>query len=359
MPIVDSSGTDRTAYTPYLAPKGKPESAEDILFNTIKNILTITGGGIGASSGLADFGTTSIPGALAGAGLGRGIGEGIHNIYKQQSGQPMDTYAPFKAIPEGALMEAGGQVGGNLLGKVAESLLPANSQSLKDVLATNRGGVRQEFHGSSVPIESPQKGFVQTGNKGNQVFFTTPNAEVASSMGLRRAFLDNGPEAFNKGIFPEPVMNKYGMSKVNEMELHTPVSMAKANELGNILGLSKQDINDSIKNSIVKGDIDADTLWIQYLARNNSAGETGSVHDIGNDMIQKLKDAGYRRLSVNMDPMSSPKETIHFEPEQDLYSQSQMKALQDRLSAPTKQPMPEYMKQIADILSKSAITNKR
>ncbi len=361
MPLTDTTGTDPTAYAPLdsLPSTPKPQGYDDILFNTIKNILTIAGGGVGAGSGLLSAGTTSIPGALAGAGLGRGMGEGIHNLYKQQSNQPIDVLAPFKAIPEGAGMEMGGQIGGQLIGKLAEALKPMESQSLKDVLATNNGGLRQEFHGSNVPIENPQKGFVQTGNKGNQVFFTTPNPEVAYGMGMRRSYLSNGPEAFEAGIEPQVVMNRYGMSKANEFELHSPVSMARANELGSMLGLPQSEINESIKNSIRKGDIDADTLWIQFVARHNPEGEVGSLHDVGNDVIQRMRDAGYRRLSVNMDPMASTKETIHFEPEQDLYSPAQIKVLQERLNNPQKQPLSSVSQQLSNILAKSAVTEKK
>ncbi len=361
MPIVDSNSNDKTAYVPNLSKDSNSKTNyDDMLFNTIKNILTISGGLVGAGGGtMLEPGGGSVAGALAGSGLGRGLGQSIQNLYGQQSNRPIDPLAPYKAIPEGAGMELGGQVGGSLLNKLYSSLAPETTQSLKDVLATDNGKLRTEFHGSNTKIDNPQKGFVQTGNKGNQVFFTTPNYDVANSMGMRRSFLDNGVEAFNAGKMPEVTMNQYGMAKANQFDLHTPVSMAKANQLGNILGLSKSDINESIKNSIMKGDIDADSLWNQYLGRTNPAGETNSVHDVGNDMIEKLKNAGYRRMSVNIDPMASPKETIHFEPESDLYNPSKLNALKERLSTPQKQESSQLSKALIDILSKSAVNQTR
>ena len=331
----------------------------DALFDTIKDILTVGGGTIGAGSGLLDFGATSLPGALAGAGLGRGAGEAIKNLYKQQSNQPVDTNSPYKEIPAGSEMEMGGQVGGQLLGKMANALMPkeTSAEILSRMLAQgSEGSPRIEMHGSDISIPNPQKGFVKGGSKGNQVFFTTPDPEVANSFGIKSIFMNN-PEkfGFNTDKFPSPVINKYAMAPVNELKLTSPISMEKASDLGQTLGLKESDINESIKNSIYNGGIDSDMLWNQYLARH--AGKSlpsqigDSVQEAGNAMVDTLKNQGYRRFSTNMDPGFGSQETVHFYPEEDLYhigsNKFNMNPQQQKISSPAQDLLNQISRSLA------------
>lgn len=364
MPITDTAGTDPTARAiqstlPSTA-TSKPQSPEDMLFDAIKNILMIGGGGIGAASGLADFGTTSIPGALAGAGLGRGIGEGIHNIYKYNANKPMDTYAPFKAIPEGAGMEMGGQVGGQLLGKIAQILKPTEITTLPGVLTTDSNNIlRKEYHGSSQPIMNPVAGRVNTGTKGSEGFYTTPSRDIAENMG-GVSFFKQGLANMDGGTIPKPIITPYYMSRVNEMNIVPPVSFKTANELGETLGMTKPEIDKAIMTSLnTHGSIDGEHLWETFSRMKEVTGndyrETGAV------MTDAMKKAGYRRLKVNMDPGSKPAETFHYYPEEDLYplGSEKLKELQGRLAVGSKEPLSKFQKNVYDLLSKAAISGEK
>ncbi len=330
-----------------------------MLFDAIKNILTIGGGGIGAASGLLDAGTTSIPGALLGAGLGRGAGEGIHNLYKQQSGQPIDTYSPFKAVPEGAIMEAGGQVGGALLGKLAQALRPNEIVTLPGVLASDADNVlRREYHGSDRPIMEPVTGRVNTGTKGSEGFYTSPSREIAENMG-GMSFFKNGTADLSGGNIPKTVVTPYYMARVNELNIVPPVSYANAVSLGENLGMSKEEINKAISNSLnTHGTIDGEHLWETFSRMKEMTGS--DYRDTGGLMTDAMKKAGYRRMVVNMDPGSKPAETFHYYPEEDLYplGSEKLKALQNRLSIGEQKPLSDELKQLLDLAGKSAATKQ-
>ncbi len=359
--VSDTTGTDLTARAiPSTLPSmavSKPQGYDDILFDTIKNILMLGGGGVGAASGLLDAGTTSIPGAIVGAGLGRGMGEGIHNLYKQQSGKSIDTYAPFKAIPEGATMEMGGQAGGALLGKLAQLIKPTEITTLPGVLTTDSNNIlRKEYHGSSEPIMSPVAGRVNTGTKGSEGFYTTPSRDIAENMG-GVSFFKQGLANMDGGAIPKPIITPYYMSRVNEMNIVPPVSFKTANELGETLGMTKPEIDKAIITSLnTHGSIDGEHLWETFSRmkemRGNDYRETGAV------MTDAMKKAGYRRLKVNMDPGSKPAETFHYYPEEDLYplGSPKLKELQERLAAGSKEEISPLTQKMIDLLSKTAIS---
>ncbi len=338
----------------------EPTRTEDLhakygepLVEALKTLLTIGGGVVGAEAGPL--------GALAGAGLGSAGAKALENTYKSaifgKNAVPSATYG----LPEAALKGSTAEMGGQVLGKVASSTLKdilreqVPQKSLKDYLATDANNVlRSEYHGSSEPILNPVKGKTDS-TKGSEVFFTSPQRDTANSFATLRAYQKLDPEEYMRGVLPQGHVTPYMMSKVNTMNITPPVSFAKASELGEIMGVPKEQIDKSIMNSMSQhGNIDGEKLWEDFLSYRNKHGELGNIADIGTDMIQKLKDAGYRRLLTNMDPGLANRETVHMFPEEDLYSVGgqKLKDLQNRIELSNKKTQPILSDELAKLLGK-------
>ncbi len=360
MAVTDTAGTDPTARVSaplqYTSPS-RPEGYDDILFNAIKNILTVGGGIVGAGGGtMLEPGGGTVAGGLAGAGLGRGAGEAIHNLYKQQSGQPVDVNSPYKAIPEGAGLEMGGQVGGKLLGALAQKLAPIYYQSVGDVLEGEGGNLRKEFHGSKGPILEPVPGKVFTGTKGDQVYYTTPDYRYAQDVGRMASAKSGNYEGYGNVVVTPNLM-----SKVPQLDIHTPISKADAFKLGEMLDFPKEDVISAAKDSITPEGVDANNFW-DALAKFRAVKKyDGDYLAAGADMSEKVKDAGYRRMSINIDPGTGSKETIHYFPQEDLYpvGSAKLAELKQRLAMGKKEPLSPLSQKMIDIFSKSAMTEAK
>ena len=240
-----------------------------------------------------------------------------YQAWSEAYGLPNSNDTLSSGLAKGAGLALMAALSGGL-GKTNQ--LPHNTEiPITDVLEHNNGVLRKEYHGSSEPILEPQSGKTLTGTKGPDVFFTTPDRNVANSFGFLRSFQKNGPEAFNYGKIPEAAITENYMKKGNQFELQSPVNIDKANEIANLLGISKEDLNQSLANSISHQGVDADNLWNNLIARHNTEGEMGNLMDIGKSAIDRLRGAGYNRMRINTNPGSDALETIHFSPESDVF----------------------------------------
>ncbi len=343
----------------------EPTTSEDLdakigqpLINALKAALTIGGGVVGSEAGPA--------GAVGGAGLGNAAGQSLENTYKTLLFGNNAVPSAIHRLPEAAVQGAGAEMGGQVLGKGLNAILsntlrePVSQQSLKDYLATDNNNIlRSEYHGSSEPIMNPVVGKADS-TKGRDVFFTSPEKALANNFATLRAYQKMDPEVFNKGTLPQGNITPYFMSKVNTLNFASPVSFEKANEVGQLMGISKDDVTKSILESMNQhGNIDGEHLWEKFAMLRNMEGEYGSPADVGGKMTDILKNAGYRRLLVNMDPGVPQKETVHFFPEEDLYPAAgqRLQALKDKIELNNQQTQPMVSNELSQILGK-VLSNK-
>ncbi len=344
----------------------EPTRSEDLdakigqpLINALKAALTIGGGVVGSEAGPA--------GAVGGAGLGNAAGQSLENTYKTLLFGNNAVPSAIHGLPEAAVQGASAEMGGQVLGKGISSALKdiltekVPQRNLKDILDTDANNIlRSEYHGSNEPILEPTKGRANTGTKGPDVYYTSPQRDTANSFATLRAYQKMNPETFNEGTLPKGSVTPYLMSKVNTLNLANPVSFDKANELAQLMGISKEDATKSILESMNQhGNIDGEYLWEKFAALRNTKGEFGSPMEVGKGMIDVLRDAGYRRMRVPMDPGLKPVETIHFEPETDLYAvgSQKLKDLQNKLELENQQTQPVISSKLAELLGKG-ISNK-
>jgi len=220
---------------------------EDFLYDLIKGALAMTGGTLGAGAGgVGGAGIGAVPGAMAGSALGYGAGESIKNFAKEMQNQPIDIMSPVKVLPEGAAMEAGGQMLGKGLrylgGKLIDKAAPTSEavQNLINSLKRNASGkLETVFHGSTESIPNPNISQTQTGLGGN-TFYTTPLKPMAEAFAefrkLREPF-------FNDRSKIPSVINEYYQRPVQEAALNYDT----APEIGQKLGITPDKIQKAIE----------------------------------------------------------------------------------------------------------------
>lgn len=289
----------------------------DRLFEIIKDILTVGGGMTGAA--LGPFG------ALGGAALGRAGGEGIHNLYRQQSGQPTDNATLLKNALEGATMEAGGQVAGKAIGYGLDKLKP-------NVIMGEMGPVIQK-HGSYMDIPNPEPKS-RTGML--QAFHTTPNSDVANRYAGRQTelqFLGGNPEA-------KYTINEYVAKPAKTLDMVSdPVSGLE--EFGRILKLSPDRIQMAINQTYGLNPPEFPGPNT-YHAMRKMITQYGKANDMSFSEAQKaihdlIRNAGYGRVYKPL--LAEGNELIHLDPANQLIYK------------------PEYDKQVANIETAKALMN--
>ncbi len=291
-------------------------TSEDFLYDTIKGLLTMTGGALGAGSGLLSGGTTSIPGAIVGAGLGGGMGESIKNYAKANQNIPVNLEDILKAIPVGASQEAGGQMIGKGLGYAANKIIDKAapvSNAVQEILSSLKksptGKLETVFHGSAgSPIPNPvaQSNF----SLGGQVFHTTPEQYVAEDFANLRKYRD--APSFEEAAKVPAFINEYYQKIVPELHLN----YNSATQIGKQLGLSLPQAEEAMSAALPRGEY---RLWPEILkqrAQEPSFVVPDEITEIGQQAADILKNQGIRRLSKAADV--GP-EIYNWHPEQDLF----------------------------------------
>jgi hypothetical protein len=286
---------------------------DDQLFKSLKLALMLGGGAIAAPAGGI--------GAIAGAAGGNMLGQKIEDLYQNQQGNQTSNSDLIPAAVQGATSEMGGQLAGKLVSKIAGGLAGTvtKSRPLSDVVEYDGTDPRIEYHGSDQKVLEPQAGLSIMGNKGPNVYNTSPELQTAKDMGSRKLRDSLFAGQNSPTIITENMVAKGG----NQYNLLSPVGPNKALELGQQLGLSPEAITNSINFAKQgNGTIDSTDLWTSYLGSMNQArkmGSGGTLEDLGGQAVEKLKALGYDRIHTNIDPNFDATETAHFYPERDLY----------------------------------------
>ncbi len=289
---------------------------ENALYDAIKGILSLTGGTLGAGTGLLTAGTTSVPGAIAGSALGYGAGESIKNFAKQMQDEPIDVLSPVKVLPEGAAMEAGGQMIGKGLGyvagKVIDKAAPVSSavkELVESLKRTPEGKLAVEYHGSAGnPIPNPvPRSFT---GLGGQSFYTTPEQFMAEGYAkLRR---HTGAPSFEAAEKVPEFLNAYYQKEVPE----AVVNLSTAPEIGARLGLTPAQINEAMKAS----EDYPYQLYAEMLRQKMLGMPTEllpeSIKEVGQSAADILKAQGIQRIIKRSD--LGP-EVINFAPQENLF----------------------------------------
>ncbi len=275
---------------------------EDLLYDALKAIMTMTGGGIGAGSGfLGGLGVGALPGAVAGAGLGAGAGQAIKNYAKGVQGIPAPVSDVLKAIPTGGLQELGGQALGAGLGKVANKVIDkaapvsnAVTQLLSQFKKSPTGEFETVYHGSAgAPVPNPiaQSAF----SLGGQTFHTSPEQYVADQFANLRKY--KNASSFEAAESVPGYINEYYQKIVPELHLN----YNSAPEIGRRLGLTLPQSEEAISAALPRGEY---RLWPELLkqrAQEPSFVVPEEIQQIGQQAADILKSQGIRRLSKEAD----------------------------------------------------------
>ncbi len=268
-------------------------NAEQAFYNTLKSALALGGGALGASTGLLDVGSTSVPASVLGAGLGNAAGQSIENFANNMQGNPTSNSNIIPAAVNGGAADLAGQgLGAALnqgLSKIIDPSKITDVSALVEGLKRNpEGDLNTVFHGGTSKIEN----VIPSANSGvgGNAFYTTPDSTLARFFaGARKAAGPNDATS---------VLNSFYQKEVPELN----VAQSNLGDVGQRLGLNSDQIDAARKASFGVDFRAYPELLRQMQMQTMKPGEIPiNLRDAGSRAADILQNQGIQRLTNQSD----------------------------------------------------------